>query len=196
MLARLLLLFTIIPIVELAILIPLGDAIGIWPTVALVVTTGVLGAVLAKHQGMAAWRRLQHDLGEGRMPGDSLLDGLAVLIAGAFLVTPGVLTDVAGMFLLIPPLRRPLKLYLKKRFKHSITSGSVSHISMDGSSPGSPFGPGGPTSGPDHLDTSDNARPANANTPQDKSSPFEDGEVIDVTPDEPKTSNSERQRLN
>jgi UPF0716 protein FxsA len=182
MLARLLLLFTIIPIVELAILIPLGDLIGIGPTVALVIVTGVLGAVLAKRQGMAAWQRLQKDLAQGQMPGDSLLDGLAVLIAGAFLVTPGVLTDVAGMVLLIPPLRRPLKNYLKKRFKKSLESGTVNVIGFGGSFSSSPFDsnrPGDPSIG-------------NKPSPHD----YEEGEVIDVTPDEAETNDSERQRLN
>jgi UPF0716 protein FxsA len=174
MLAKLLLLFTIVPIVELAILIPLGDLIGIGPTVALVIVTGVLGAILAKRQGIAAWQRLQGDLAKGRMPGESLLDGLAVLIAGAFLVTPGVLTDVAGMILLVPPLRRPLKSYLKKRFKRSLESGSVSYISMGG-----PFSSGS-------IDPNDLNKP----------SPYEDGEVIDVTPEETDTRDSQGQRLN
>ncbi len=171
MLAKLLLLFTIIPIVELAILIPLGQWMGLAPTVALVVVTGVLGAVLAKRQGLAAWKRLQADLAEGRLPGDSLLDGLAVLIAGAFLVTPGVLTDLAGMVLLIPPLRKPLKRYLKKRFKKSLESGSVTYLSFE-----SPF-----THGP--FD-------------QQPRSPREDGEVIDVTPEETEAHDADRQRLN
>jgi UPF0716 protein FxsA len=174
-LAKLLLLFTIIPIVELAILIPLGQWMGLVPTVALVVVTGVLGAVLAKRQGLAAWNRLHGDLGEGRLPGDSLLDGLAVLIAGAFLVTPGVLTDIAGMVLLIPPLRKPLKHYLKKRFKRSLESGSVTYINFEGPFAQNPF---------------DQA------SPFDQSSAYDDGEVIDVTPDESETHESDRRRMN
>ena len=169
MLARLLLLFTIVPIVELAILIPLGQWMGLAPTVALVLFTGVLGAVLAKRQGLQAWKRLQKDLAGGRLPGDSLLDGLAVLLAGAFLVTPGVLTDISGMILLIPAMRKPLKRYLKKRFEKSLESGSVSYISFDGPFSGNPF--------------------------DNQTSVYEDGEVIDVTPDEAEPSDSERQRL-
>ncbi len=175
MLLRLLLLFTIVPIVELMILIPLGNAIGLWPTIGLIVATGVFGAVLGKRQGAAAWRRLQDDLRQGKVPGDSLLDGLAVLIAGAFLVTPGVLTDVAGVVLLLPVLRRPLKRYLKKRFRRSIDQGTVSFIQFDGPfSDGSPLGGGGPFG----------AQP----TP-------DEGDVIDVTPDEPSEEDDERQRL-
>lgn len=162
MLLRLLFLFTVVPIVELALLIPLGGWIGIWPTVGLVVATGILGAVLGKRQGIAAWRRIRHDLRQGKLPGDSLLDGLAVLIAGAFLVTPGVLTDVAGMVLLIPALRGPLKKYLKGRFKRSIETGNVTFVQLDASSGsgGSPFG----------------------DSPFDQRSHSGEGDVIDVTP--------------
>ncbi|MFW5967018.1 MAG: FxsA family protein [Persicimonas sp.] len=160
MLLRLLFIFTVIPIVELAILIPLGGWIGVWPTVALVVATGILGAVLGKQQGIAAWRRIRHDLRQGKLPGDSLLDGLAILIAGAFLITPGVLTDIAGMVLLIPALRSPVKKYLKKRFKRSLETGSVTFIQVGGSAEGSPFG-----------DSPFGQRPNTA-----------EGDVIDVTP--------------
>ena len=156
MLARLLLLFTVIPIVELAILIPLGNWMGLWPTLALIVATGVVGAWLAKRQGIAAWRRITGDLKQGELPSDSLLDGLAVLIAGAFLVTPGALTDVAGMILLIPPARKPLKTYIRNRFQKSIESGDISFISFEHSDP---------------FDGYDTGRPTDEN-----------GDVIDVTP--------------
>lgn len=163
MLLRLLLIFTIIPIVELAILIPLGGWMGVWPTVGLVVATGLLGAVLGKRQGIAAWRRIREELGQGQLPSDSLLDGLAVLIAGAFLITPGVLTDIAGIALLLPASRQPLKKYLKDRFKRSLESGSVTFIRFGGSSGDSPFG----------QDPFNRTRGG--------SSP--DDEVIDVTPE-------------
>ena len=170
MLARLILLLTLVPALELAILIPLGSQIGIIPTLALIFVTGVIGAVLAKKQGVAAWKRIQSDLSSGKMPGDSLLDGLAVLIAGAFLVTPGVLTDVAGMVLLIPPLRRPVKAYLKKRFRKAIDSGSVSYVQVGGSWP--PGADAGASSG------------------------YEEDDVIDVTPEESATAEeAERQHL-
>lgn len=170
MLARLLLLFTIVPIVELMLLIPLGQWIGLWPTLGLIVVTGVAGAVLGRQQGVAAWRRITEDLGAGRIPSDSLLDGLAVLIAGAFLVTPGVLTDVAGMALLIPPMRRPLKGYLKRRFKGMLSSDNVTFMHIEG-----PFGGGGP------FDASDDDS---------------DDEIIDVTPSDVDKSPTDKQRLN
>lgn len=135
MLARLLLLFTVIPMVELAILIPLGQWMGTWPTIALILVTGVVGAWLGKRQGLRAWARITDDLSSGKLPSDSLLDGLAVLIACAFLVTPGVLTDVAGMMLLIPPARTPLKKYIKKRFQKSIEDGGVTFVSFDDMDP-------------------------------------------------------------
>jgi UPF0716 protein FxsA len=169
-LARLLLLFTIVPIVELMLLIPLGQWIGLWPTLGLIVVTGVIGAVLGRQQGVAAWRRITEDLGQGRIPSDSLLDGLAVLIAGAFLVTPGVLTDLAGMALLIPPMRRPLKGYLKKRFKRMLTSDNVTFMHIEG-----PLGGGAPFSTPDEG---------------------KDDDVIDVTPAEAEENQPDPQRMN
>lgn len=105
MLGRLLLLFTVVPFLELVILVWLGGRIGLVPTVALVLTTGVVGAALARHQGLATWRRFQAALSAGRLPGRELLEGLLVLIAGAFLVTPGVLTDTVGFILLVPAAR-------------------------------------------------------------------------------------------
>lgn len=155
MLARLLFLFTVIPLVELAILIPLGQWMGFWPTLALVLVTGVTGAWLGKRQGLRAWGRITEDLSSGNLPSDSLLDGLAVLIACAFLVTPGVLTDIAGMLLLIPPARKPVKGYIKRRFKKSLESGDVTFVSFDdmqdpfGGSPGTPRNAG---SGDDVID--------------------------------------------
>lgn len=157
MLARLLLLFTVVPLVELAILIPLGQWMGLWPTLALILVTGVAGAWLGKRQGLRAWERITSDLSGGELPSDSLLDGLAVLIACALLVTPGVLSDIAGMLLLIPPARTPLKSYIKKRFRKSIESGGVSFVSFDDVDP---FGPG--------ADSGSRGR--------------ENDEVIDVTP--------------
>lgn len=157
MLARLLFLFTVVPLIELAILIPLGQWMGFWPTLALVMVTGVTGAWLGKRQGLRAWGRITEDLSSGKLPSDSLLDGLAVLIACAFLVTPGVLTDIAGMILLIPPAREPVKSYIKKRFEKSIDSGSVNFVSFDDVDP---FGGMGAPPGQDASD-----------------------EVIDVTPE-------------
>ena len=120
MLFKLILLFTITPIIELAILIKLGQEIGLWQTLAIVIATGILGASLAKWQGWGVIRRIRADLENGRMPAQALFDGLLILIGGALLLTPGIITDLLGFFLLIPPSRRLAKAYLRRRFKKSI----------------------------------------------------------------------------
>lgn len=128
MLAKLFLAFTIIPLIELLLLIPLGQQIGVWPTIAIVVFTGALGAVLGKRQGMDAWRRFKGDLATGQLPGESLLDGLLILIACTLLITPGVLTDVVGITLLFAPARRPLRGLLKHRFIKMLQNPSLTVI--------------------------------------------------------------------
>lgn len=108
MLGRLILLFTVVPLLELALLIWMGSHVGVVPTIALVLTTGVLGAALARHQGLATWGRFHAALGAGRLPEKELIEGLLILVAGALLITPGLLTDMTGFLLLIPPLRHRL----------------------------------------------------------------------------------------
>ena len=103
---RLLILFTTIPLLELALLLWIGARIGVVPTVALILFTGVLGAGLARFQGLATWARFQRALAAGRLPTQEILEGLLILVAGAVLLTPGVLTDAAGFSLLVPPTRR------------------------------------------------------------------------------------------
>ncbi len=105
MLARLLLLFITVPLIELFLLVQLGERIGLAATVALVVVTGILGASLARQQGLATWSRFQQESAAGRPPGRTLLDGLLILVAGAVLLTPGLLTDLTGFALLVPPIR-------------------------------------------------------------------------------------------
>ncbi|MCG6950125.1 MAG: FxsA family protein [Acidobacteria bacterium] len=105
MFLRLLLLFTVVPLIELFLLVKLGTIIGIGPTVLIVICTGVLGAWLARSQGLGVLRRITEDLNQGRMPTGSLVDGLLILIAGAVLLTPGLITDALGFFLLLPPGR-------------------------------------------------------------------------------------------
>lgn len=103
---RLLILFTLVPLLELYLLIEVGDVIGIWPTVALVVFTGALGAFLTRLEGLRVLRQVQLEFREGRVPTAALLDGLLVVVAGAVLLTPGLITDAFGFFLLFPPGRR------------------------------------------------------------------------------------------
>lgn len=120
MLARLIILFTLVPIIELALLIQTGRWIGLWPTIAIVLSTGVVGAALASREGLEAWRAVQLDLWEGRVPTRSVLDGLSVFVGGALLLTPGLLTDGLGFFLLIRPTRRWLQNRVVSRISGSV----------------------------------------------------------------------------
>jgi len=117
MLLRLVLLFTLVPLVELVLLLVLADEIGWQYTLGIVLGTGILGASLAHWQGGRCWRRVHQELAAGRIPGDPLLDGLMILLAGALLITPGVLTDAVGFALLVPPARAVLRRRLKGRFR-------------------------------------------------------------------------------
>jgi len=125
MLARLALLFILVPIVELALLVRIGQWVGFWPTIGLVVTTGLVGAALARAQGLKTLLAFQGEVARGGLPGQALLDGLAILVGGAFLLTPGLLTDVAGFFLLFPPSRRWLQRRLRRRIEGGIRDGRI-----------------------------------------------------------------------
>lgn len=123
MLSRLILLFTAVPFLELVLLVWIGGEIGLLPTVALVLLTGVVGAALARHQGLAAWRRFERALAAGRLPGRELLEGLFILLAAAFLLTPGVLTDAVGFALLVPASRRWLVARVRVRLEARLRVG-------------------------------------------------------------------------
>lgn len=109
MFRSLLLLFILVPILELVLLIQLGRWIGLWPTLAIIVATGVLGAALASREGLRAWQAFQMEVYQGRMPGRAILDGLSIFAGGALLLTPGLLTDFLGFSLLARPTRRWLQ---------------------------------------------------------------------------------------
>lgn len=127
MLPRLLLLFIGVPLLEMAILIKLGEMIGFWPTIGLVVITGIIGAFLARMQGLLTLTRIQHELAEGRVPANEMLDGLLILIGGAVLLTPGLLTDLFGFSLLLPVVRRWLKSWIRRKFSTMVDS-RTTHI--------------------------------------------------------------------
>ncbi len=105
MFARLLVLFVVVPLVEFFILFELAKLTGFGTTVALVIATGVLGAWLAKRQGLSTLLKIQSEISEGRLPGQAMMDGAMILVAGALLLTPGILTDLFGFSLLTPPCR-------------------------------------------------------------------------------------------
>ncbi|MCK4658621.1 MAG: FxsA family protein [Phycisphaerae bacterium] len=119
MFLKLLLLFTLIPLLELALLIKIGGAIHVGPTIALIVLSGVVGAALARHQGFKTMARIQESLARGVMPTKEMVDGLMILVAAVVLITPGVITDAFGFVLLIPPararVRKAVTNYIKKR---------------------------------------------------------------------------------
>ena len=127
MFARLLVLFVVVPLVELYLLYRIALLTNFPTTVGLVLFTGILGAWLAKQQGLSTLHRIQRSLGEGNVPGDALLDGAMILFASALLLTPGVLTDLFGFSLLFPPCRVIYRRYLKKM------SGTVSVQTFHGS---------------------------------------------------------------
>ena len=101
----LVLIFIVLPIAEIYVIIKVGEAIGVLPTIALLFLDGFLGAALLRSQGRAAWRRFNEALAAGRVPAREVFDGAMVILGGAFLLTPGFITDVIGLVLLVPPTR-------------------------------------------------------------------------------------------
>jgi UPF0716 protein FxsA len=122
---RLLLLFVLVPVAEMLLLIEIGRHIGTLPTLGLIVLTGVVGASLARWQGLSVLRQIQAETSAGQITAGPLIDGLLILIAGAVLMTPGVLTDIFGFLCLIPGVRKLLKRELKRRFEGAVTRGDV-----------------------------------------------------------------------
>ncbi|MGK4005667.1 FxsA family protein [Sorangium sp. So ce1036] len=134
---KLILLFLTVPIVELWLLLAIGKQIGFWPTVAMALGTAILGAALAKREGLRVLASWQGAMAEGRVPDEGLTGGLLVLLGAALLVTPGVLTDVAGLVLLIPPARRKIAAAVRERFERRIAAASASGLGGEG--PGGSF---------------------------------------------------------
>ena len=125
MLLRLLLLFTLIPVIELALLIQVGNYIGVLPTVILVVATGAAGAALARCQGLRALHRLQQAIAAGTFPGNEIISGALILSGGLLLLTPGLITDLAGLAFLAPGSRNLIETFLKKAVLRRLRSGAV-----------------------------------------------------------------------
>lgn len=117
---RLILLFVILPLVELLILLKLAELISGWSTFVLVVVTGIIGASLARRQGWGVLRRIQAETQQGQMPTTSLVDALMIFVAGALLITPGILTDLFGFSLLIPACRAFYRAHLINWFRRRV----------------------------------------------------------------------------
>jgi UPF0716 protein FxsA len=133
-LGRLALFFVVVPVLELVLLIELGQVVGLWPTLAVVLGTGLLGAAMARAEGLRVLYRFQSELASGQLPGQALLDGIAVLLGGAFLLTPGILTDLTGFALLFPPTRRWIQRNVRRRLERGLAEGTIRVATM---------GPGG-----------------------------------------------------
>ena len=125
MFPKLLLIFIITPLLEMSILIELGKRFGTWHTIGIIVLTGLIGASLAKTQGLQVYRNLTESLHNGQLPHNHLIEALLLLIGGALLITPGVLTDIVGFTLVLPWTRKLVRERLKAHFQGRISYGQI-----------------------------------------------------------------------
>lgn len=110
-------LFLVVPAIEIALFIVVGNAIGLWPTVVIVVVTAFLGSVLVSRQGRETWAKFRYELSTGQSPSVTIVHGAMILIAGALLLTPGFLTDLVGFTLLVPAAREAIRGWFVRRMK-------------------------------------------------------------------------------
>jgi UPF0716 protein FxsA len=125
MMARLFLLFTVVPLLELYILIKIGGYIGAFPTVGLVVLTALLGFVLARFEGLRKLQQIKRSLSLGIVPAEEMLDGVLIFVGGVLLIIPGVLTDLFALILLIPYTRTIFKRWLRRRFDRMVATRNI-----------------------------------------------------------------------
>ncbi|MGB2799932.1 MAG: FxsA family protein [Dehalococcoidia bacterium] len=130
MLWKLMLLFIITPLVELAILVYLGTVIGVLYTVLIVVVTGMIGAILARHQGLATLSRIRNSMEQGIIPSNELFEGALILAGGLLLLTPGIITDIIGFAVLIPQTRRIVGRYSRNLIKRRIQRREIDYWEM------------------------------------------------------------------
>jgi UPF0716 protein FxsA len=121
-------LLVIVPIVELAVLIAIGQVIGAWQTLLLVLATSALGGWLLRREGGKAWRAFQADLAERRPPGNTATDGLLVLIGGMFMLVPGFISDVIGLFFILPPTRRLARVVVLRAAQARMSSAATASL--------------------------------------------------------------------
>jgi UPF0716 protein FxsA len=124
-LLALIVVFIVVPLAELYVIIQVGQAIGALPTIAILLLDSVLGSMLLRAQGRAVWRRFNEALAAGRMPHREVVDGVLVIFGGAFLITPGFITDVVGVVLLLPPTRALVRAWLARRLARRVSLGVV-----------------------------------------------------------------------
>lgn len=142
----LLLLFIAVPIVEIAVLIQVGGWIGLWPTLGLVILTAIVGSIELRSQGLATVNKLRGQLDRGEIPTQTLFDAVCLLFAGALLLTPGFVTDVAGMLMFLAPFRRLLLQVVGPYVRRHAEARVYAHQAARGG-PGGPGGPGDPFGG-------------------------------------------------
>lgn len=121
MLGPLVLLFILVPILELYVIIQVGHVLGVVTTLALLVLISFVGAWLMKREGMSTWRRAQRQVDAGVVPGRELVDGALILLAGALLLAPGFITDAIGLLLLLPPVRAAVRAFTRHRIERRVT---------------------------------------------------------------------------
>ncbi len=117
--------FIFLPILELWVLFKVDAHLGLGATLLIVVMTGFVGAWLARAQGLMIMLQIQRDLNEGRMPAPRLIDGMMILIAGALLITPGLITDTVGFLLLVPACRAQIRAWLRHKMEQKLRDGSM-----------------------------------------------------------------------
>jgi UPF0716 protein FxsA len=157
--ALLVILFIVVPVAELYVIIKVGELIGVLPTLALLLADALLGSLLLRHQGRGAWRRFNQALAERRFPGKEVADGALIVIGGTLLLAPGFLTDIVGLFLLIPPTRA-ISRGLLRRF----AIGRFMVVGMPGDGGAGRRGPGpGAASRPYDVDATAEEVPVNDN---------------------------------
>jgi len=125
MLLPLIVLFIVVPIAELYLIIQIGQEIGALPTVLILVADSILGSVLMRSQGRAAWRRFNEATGAGRVPAREVFDGALIIFGGALLLTPGFLTDLLGLLLLLPPTRAVVRRLLVRHFAERMVASAA-----------------------------------------------------------------------
>jgi UPF0716 protein FxsA len=128
-----LLLFFVIPLLELYLLVVVGGEIGAWPTVAFMLVMALLGGILAKREGLKVWRAWREALEQMRPPEQGVIDGVLVLVGGALLIAPGMITDVIGFMFLIPFTRRIAARHLRRLVDRKIVEGKLRVVTLDGS---------------------------------------------------------------
>ncbi|AOH56059.1 membrane protein FxsA [Peribacillus muralis] len=126
---RYFLLFIIaMPVIEIIVLLLSGKVIGFWPTLFLIIGTGLIGAYLAKKQGMETWRKAQEQIRYGMMPGNEIIDGICIFIGAALLLSPGLISDIMGLILVFPPTRNLLKPIVIRFLMNRMNKGKVTII--------------------------------------------------------------------